>query len=584
MFLKKIVPSITVAFLIACSGESVTQKNYELPSEVADLDELESFECNDIIIGDKIYVTDLKVNYECDGSHWFDSKDSEPPKAFSSSSAKSSSSHNDKCIVVKPSSSSVALAVPCRDMSEGNCYGSITDKRDNQTYKVVKIGEQWWMAENLNYQTENSFCYNDSTQYCDKYGRLYTWSAAMDSAKTGCSYGSMCCIDYPVRGICPEGWHIPSMDESIILEEAVGGLSGDRLKGGGWHYENGTSGSGYNSFYFNVLPAGERSINGEYSRERQNTSFWSATERKMDTVYCMGFGYNYAGRYMYPASSCNKRMGYSIRCTKDDAQSTAGITFSSSSVKSSSSISIESRYSSSSIDFSSSSEERPSSSSAFSSSSEEAFSSSSETDVSSSSEYTPIYGEDFLDTRDNRTYKTLIIGNQIWMAEDLKYAPDTGNAAIGKHSWCYDDNDEYCEKYGRLYDWTAAVDTLESDCGNNNGCDPLEEPRRGICPEGWHIPNTQEVDDMIQYLSETGINHILGFNAQLSGYRNIKGQTGSMSFGEKVIYWTVEQHATSGYGARYAQSFTFAENRIYIDDDFKFDARSVRCLMARPSP
>lgn len=205
----------------------------------------------------------------------------------------------------------------------------------------------------------------------------------------------------------------------------------------------------------------------------------------------------------------------------------------------------------------------------------ESSSSLSEMSSSSSSTITPVYGDPLLDTRDGRSYKTVVIGSQTWMAEDLKYAPSSGSAAVDKHSWCYEDEDEYCEKYGRLYDWTAAVDTLDSDCGYKHDCEPFEEPRQGICPEGWHIPSSKEAAELKNVLSSAVNDDDFGFNLQLSGYRNIKGQTGSFDLGEKIIYWTIEQYTTL-----YGKTFNFTSSSISTTGvwSFKFDARSVRCL------
>ena len=93
-----------------------------------------------------------------------------------------------------------------------------TDSRDNKTYKMVTIGNQTWMAENLKYNSVNSQCEYDSFANCNKNGRLYTWSAAMDSAGIfgvdgkNCGYHeyhTACQATYPIRGVCPEGWHLP---------------------------------------------------------------------------------------------------------------------------------------------------------------------------------------------------------------------------------------------------------------------------------------------------------------------------------------------------------------------------------------
>ncbi len=99
----------------------------------------------------------------------------------------------------------------------------VTDARDGQRYRTVEIGTQTWMAENLNYNynegTARSYCYDDDPANCEKYGRLYTWSAAMDSAAVfsesgkDCGYGPTCSVSGNVRGVCPEGWHLPSNEE-----------------------------------------------------------------------------------------------------------------------------------------------------------------------------------------------------------------------------------------------------------------------------------------------------------------------------------------------------------------------------------
>jgi len=203
----------------------------------------------------------------------------------------------------------------------------ICDTRDNQPYRIVTIGTQTWMAQNLNYETtRGSYCYNDKADNCAKYGRLYTWAAAMDSAAVfstageGCGYRKTCTVSGTVRGICPEGWHLPSEDEWSALFTAVGGdySAGEDLKSTtGWN-ENG---NGTDSYGFGVLPAG---IHEDYSKGAgvfeyagKYTNFWSSTEvTEHASLYACGWTFHY---YCTNVLSLRgyKRDGSSVRCIKD---------------------------------------------------------------------------------------------------------------------------------------------------------------------------------------------------------------------------------------------------------------------------
>ena len=168
-----------------------------------------------------------------------------------------------------------------------------TDTRNNKTYKAVAIGTQTWMAENLNYYTSDSKCYNNDPANCEIYGRLYNWSTA--------------------RTVCPTGWHLPSQAEWEVMTSFIGGenTEGKRLKATSGWAENG---NGTDDYGFSALPGGICNTDGSFSLGDDNGEWWSASEYNDDNAYRRLMEYNHDdanwGYY-------NKNNWYSIRCLKD---------------------------------------------------------------------------------------------------------------------------------------------------------------------------------------------------------------------------------------------------------------------------
>lgn len=286
-------------------------------------------------------------------------------------------------------------------------YKEFKDKRDNQTYKAVQIGDLTWMAENLKYEMSDSWCYNNDKDMCEKYGRLYTW--------------------YSAQKACPEGWRLPTIDDWNSLNDAVCGEYGidiecleKMLKSkNGWNSYGGANYSG-----FSAAPAGyfDRKTFLGIGKE---TAFWSST--KLDEhAYAELLGYG----EISDLEVLNKDRAYSVRCVEDGASSVGG-----------------------------------------------------------TSPDQDQYGE-FYDVRDGRTYSTVSIGAQEWMAENLNY-----NVA---GSLCFVYLEENCNSYGRLYGW------------------PLD----GVCPDGWHVPAETEWKTLFAYVGDnsgTMLKSTGGWKAGMSG-------------------------------------------------------------------
>ncbi|MCL2218731.1 MAG: fibrobacter succinogenes major paralogous domain-containing protein [Chitinispirillia bacterium] len=142
----------------------------------------------------------------------------------------------------------------------GGNGGSFTDPRDGQTYRTTVIGNLTWMAENLNYASDSSWCYDNADSNCIKYGRLYNW----DAAKAACS-------------TMGAGWRLPVNADWWDLDDAVAGnwtTAGKKLKSKtGWMGKN----NGTDKFGFSALPGGAGdSINFAYAGSQ--AQFWNGEE------------------------------------------------------------------------------------------------------------------------------------------------------------------------------------------------------------------------------------------------------------------------------------------------------------------
>jgi len=226
-------------------------------------------------------------------------------------------------------------------------------KNDIKLYKTIKIGEELWMAENLNYKTGNSWCYENDDYNCHKYGRLYDWNTAAKA--------------------CPSGWHLPTRRE--WSEAQVAELSA--MLGGSLSGE-----------YSHTIHANEY----KFLDKEKSGNWWGITEYGDNDAYSRHIK---AGENALNEKITDKSIGYSVRCVQN----------------------------------------------------------------------IPKTGK----TNDVNQYKTVKIGDRVWMAENMNF-----KTSIGK-SWCYEDDDFYCKKYGRLYDWNSASK---------------------ICPSGWHLPSDSEWNEL----------------------------------------------------------------------------------------
>ena len=180
-------------------------------------------------------------------------------------------------------------------MPESASADVFRDIRDGQVYKMVTIDDQVWMAKNLNYEMAGSYCYNNNASNCMRYGRLYTWEAAMNA--------------------CPDGWHLPTYDELVSLIENASGqfLAGGVLKSKDCWKRCRQCDIADDMYGFSALPTGVMNEDGSFDKIFEYGFLWSATETESNQIPYLGFS-NISSVAMLLLGNKNKKLP--VRCVK----------------------------------------------------------------------------------------------------------------------------------------------------------------------------------------------------------------------------------------------------------------------------
>lgn len=234
---------------------------------------------------------------------------------------------------VVESSSSVEEPVVVKDTVDRCAKASarmLCDPRDGEIYRMVRIGSQVWMSENLRFAAEGSWCYNNKADLCKKFGRLYSWTAAVHVDNSFQESSAKDKISSKHRGICPEGWHLPSAAEMNELVTFIGKKNSKRvgpLEAVGtslksvhdWNACDTTDAEcavGTNRYGFNAKPAGRRNADGTFDDLGNDAGFW-ISEESDNPSHAPYWNLYYATDKFWGSYANKKSFGYSVRCIED---------------------------------------------------------------------------------------------------------------------------------------------------------------------------------------------------------------------------------------------------------------------------
>jgi uncharacterized protein (TIGR02145 family) len=436
-------------------------------------------------------------------------------------------------------------------------YGEdLVDHRDGNVYKTVYIEGLRWMAENLRYADSSATvnlkgqttCGNGriidsfkppigNPKDCEIGGALYSWTAAMNLNEKWLAADARSLLNIQQQGICPDGWHVPSSGEWMIFEKNK--LTSYQAQGF-TSWANAVDDMG-----ISILPIGyfaQGWTEHGFKGVGNITYFWTATDYGEYSAGDAVFGtVQYYVNYL---SSTRKEYRVPIRCIENYAgpQIVELLTLTDGQLEQ-----WKGMY------------------------------------YTNANLPGAVYGADLEDARDGNVYKTVIIDGKRWMAENLRYVDSLTNVNLKGNMKCFQNKIENCQVHGTLYKWLGAL--------NLDAFDRNTSKSQGICPTGWHVPDTTDWRSLEQ--AAGGASALQMKRMYWTYWKNATDEIGFSAipdliegeggFGTEATFWLSTAHENE----RDAYLFVIRPDDLLLTDAAAADSyfsptRYVRCVEDDP--